>query len=1124
MTQKNGSRVLMLFVFAMTIMSFQLWRTEAQAQSSFFTSRGCVDCHGAPTAATCAGCHHHSGTLTATKNKTTSYAPGETVTITLTASGARTGWVGARLYSQTGAEIARSTGAQSGMGGSTTYPAVLSAPAPAAAGTYTWRIAYLGNEDGNGSGDVHSEKSANVSVVVAAAAPPADTTAPVVATFTLPATATSLTVPVSAFSATDNVAVTGYLINKVATAPTAAAAGWTATAPASVTAVAGSNTFYAWVKDAAGNVSLAKSAIVTVTLPDTTLPVVGTFTLPATATSLTVPVSAFSATDNVAVTGYLINTVATAPTSAAAGWTATAPASVTAVAGSNTFYAWVKDAAGNVSLAKSAIVTVTLPDTTLPVVGTFTLPATATSLTVPVSAFSATDNVAVTGYLINNIATAPTAAAAGWTATAPASVTAAAGSNTFYAWVKDAAGNVSLAKSAIVTVTLPDTTLPVVGTFTLPANATSLTVPVSAFSATDNVAVTGYLINTVATAPTAAAAGWTASAPASVTAVAGSNTFYAWVKDAAGNVSLAKSAIVTVTIVTADTTLPVVGTFTLPATATTLTVPVSAFTATDNVAVAGYLINKVATAPTAAAAGWTAAAPASVTAVAGSNTFYAWVKDAAGNVSLAKSAIVTVTLPDTTLPVVSTFTLPATATNLTVLVSAFTATDNVAVTGYLINKVATAPTAAAAGWTTTAPASVIAAAGSNTFYAWVKDAAGNVSLAKSAIVTVTIVTADTTLPVVGTFTLPAAATTLTVPVSAFTATDNVAVTGYLINKVATAPTAAAAGWAATAPASVTAVAGSNTFYAWVKDAAGNVSLAKSAAVTVTIASADTTKPTLTISALATGSYTNKTTLNISGNASDAGGLKSLTVNGEVVVVNADGSFSAALPLVTGANTITVIAADQAGNQQTDLRTINFDPAAPVLVVTAPGDNSSSAQSFITLTGTISETSTVTITDNNGSQHSAAITGSNFSATINLAAGVNTITITATDLAGNTASAKRTITYDSGTLTMAVTYPNQDITTRRDKVQLTGRILNAAGKVSVTVKVNGRTYTPAVIKGIFRQNISFREPGLYAITVTATDAAGNSSVVNRNVIYRDKERERERDDDHDDDDNRDHDDD
>jgi len=217
-------KVSVLFVFAMTLATIQLCGTEAQAQSSYFTSRGCVDCHGAPTVATCAGCHHHSGTIAATTNKTTSYAPGETVTVTLTSSGARSGWIGARLYNQSGAEIARSTGNQSGMGGSTVYPASLSAPAPATAGTYTWRVAYFGNEDGSGFGDVHSEKSVNVSITVAVA-PAADTTVPVVSAFTLPATATSLTVPVSSLTATDNVGVTGYLINKSAAAPAASATG-----------------------------------------------------------------------------------------------------------------------------------------------------------------------------------------------------------------------------------------------------------------------------------------------------------------------------------------------------------------------------------------------------------------------------------------------------------------------------------------------------------------------------------------------------------------------------------------------------------------------------------------------------------------------------------------------------------------------------------------------------------------------------------------------------------------------------------------------------------------------------------------------------------------------------------
>jgi len=124
---KNISKLLIALSFSIPLGVIQYLAPEAQAQSTYFTSRGCVDCHGAPTVATCAGCHQHSGTIAATTNKT-SYASGETVTVTLTSSGARSGWIGARLYNQSGVEIARSTGNQSGMGGSTIYPAVLSAP------------------------------------------------------------------------------------------------------------------------------------------------------------------------------------------------------------------------------------------------------------------------------------------------------------------------------------------------------------------------------------------------------------------------------------------------------------------------------------------------------------------------------------------------------------------------------------------------------------------------------------------------------------------------------------------------------------------------------------------------------------------------------------------------------------------------------------------------------------------------------------------------------------------------------------------------------------------------------------------------------------------------------------
>jgi hypothetical protein len=86
----------------------------------------------------------------------------------------------------------------------------------------------------------------------------------------VPATSTTLSVPITSFTATDNVGVTGYLVNESATVPAASASGWTSTAPASYTfATAGSKTLYAWAKDAADNVSASKNATVIITLQST---------------------------------------------------------------------------------------------------------------------------------------------------------------------------------------------------------------------------------------------------------------------------------------------------------------------------------------------------------------------------------------------------------------------------------------------------------------------------------------------------------------------------------------------------------------------------------------------------------------------------------------------------------------------------------------------------------------------------------------------------------------------------------------------------------------------------------------------------------------------------------------
>jgi hypothetical protein len=263
---------------------------------------------------------------------------------------------------------------------------------------------------------------------------------------------------------------------------------------------------------------------------------------------------------------------------------------------------------------------------------------------------------------------------------------------------------------------------------------------------------------------------------------------------------------------------------------------------------------------------------------------------------------------------------------------------------------------------------------------------------------------------------------------------------------------------------------------------------------------DATPPLLHVSTLGDNSYTNNEVLNVSGTVSDdQSGVKELTINGAVIPVNPDGSFSHAVVLAKGANTITIIATDQANNQTSDSRTINLDQAAPNLVITAPADNSKTATAQATVSGTVDETSTVTVKLGSATQ-AAAMNGTTFSADISLAPGTNTIEVIATDLAGNTSSQKRTVVYDDQKPSLAITQPAQDIRTNLANLTIRGTVSDPYTAVTVTIAMDGQTYTPTVVNGQFEQSVTFTAEKSYAIMVTATNEVGASTTAQRNVIF------------------------
>jgi hypothetical protein len=114
----------------------------------------------------------------------------------------------------------------------------------------------------------------------------------------------------------------------------------------------------------------------------------------------------------------------------------------------------------------------------------------------------------------------------------------------------DTAGNTG---SNTFTVTVQDTTAPTVNAFSASSPSTNLNIPITAFTASDSVGVTGYMVSTAANPPAANDTGWSGSAPSSFTVTGlGSYTLYPWVKDAAKNVSVPFSSPVGVVVCSAS--------------------------------------------------------------------------------------------------------------------------------------------------------------------------------------------------------------------------------------------------------------------------------------------------------------------------------------------------------------------------------------------------------------------------------------------------------------------------------------------------------------------------------------------------------------------------------------------
>ncbi|WP_318556644.1 fibronectin type III domain-containing protein [Geobacter anodireducens] len=264
----------------------------------------------------------------------------------------------------------------------------------------------------------------------------------------------------------------------------------------------------------------------------------------------------------------------------------------------------------------------------------------------------------------------------------------------------------------------------------------------------------------------------------------------------------------------------------------------------------------------------------------------------------------------------------------------------------------------------------------------------------------------------------------------------------------------------------------------------------------------TTPPMMALSILSDNAVTTDTTQNICGIATDPAGIRSVTVNDEEVSVNPDGSFSYPVQLVAMANPVRIVATNNAGISSAVTRTINLDASAPRLTVASPDDNAVTWQQHITVGGSVTPLDPTTVVSwsvNGSAPQVAAISGADYSFVANLREGMNTILIIAANAAGQTVEAKRTVTSAS-LFSLAITDPAADIRTALGTYTLTGQVADNTSPVAVTVTMDGHSYSPAVVNGAFRQQLTFSEDKVYQVAVTGVDQNSNTLTVQRNIIY------------------------
>ena len=192
-----------------------------------------------------------------------------------------------------------------------------------------------------------------------------------------------------------------------------------------------------------------------------------------------------------------------------------------------------------------------------------------------------------------------------------------------------------------------------------------------------------------------------------------------------------------------------------------------------------------------------------------------------------------------------------------------------------------------------------------------------------------------------------------------------------------------------------------------------------------------------------------------------------------------------IQVTEGANqVITGTATDAAGNTATSAAiTLNIDETPPVVTITSPAPGSTISTSGLTLSGTVSDAlSGVASVTCNGT--AAVVTAGSFTCNLTLPQGADTVSLQATDAAGNTTAVPFQVNVVNGPK-VTITSPTSLQLFSANPVTITGTIDDPQATVSangIIGTVSGNSFTISGVTLHETKNL---------LTVTATNAAGGT---------------------------------